>query len=767
MNVSELLDRFARDRSEEAFSELMRGHVNLVYSVARRRLHDSTQVEEVVQDVFIRLARSDKFPTSEAELVGWLHASAHRVSIDRWRKDSRRQNREMKASEMIPAEVQPEPTWNDLAPVLDEAIAELNPVERNAILLRYFNDHPFHAVAQALCVTDAAAKMRVSRSLDKLRDHLLRKGIACSTLSLMALLDNHAVAAAPAATADRAILAVRNSLFVPGHALRKKAPVVTGFKTFVTCLILGTALLIGLSRYLSSQSRRRDEVRRNLARRPANTKERSFGVRTFAGQNPPLAGVTSIEDLLARLRLILDQAYRVRVYPPNTLLQTLLECTDSPNDTLAVLVEYLGNSDYETRHWAAEGLQVLVQDSRFQSVQSAARLALMRVAVSPDESEVLRQFAFMAAVSPDWSRGIGENPTPPASISDELLQMFAQSFNQSGADMVSSTGGRAVILSTFLSQTKQNVDGYCQALESTLVSGDSNQRLVAAIALAGLPGDKAPQVKSELVRALREDSPLLPTAQAALALGQLGSAAEDALPDLTDYVDRHQNDKNNRKIAEQVIADIDGARSELAPDPDPGWVEMVTDAQPSAQKQTQLTEYFERLREELNDPEKRRTFVPEARWINVSAYWMVEQMKQAQEAVASQSDPEIAGLIRQIPVGLHSVEDAPVDLETEGPGPAELIGRAFGVAEHPDNGISSETLVRLKEWAARDGSFFGRASDFLSGSTRSDKLVEIARAIGAIDPKLYQAAMKSFLDDHPEMDRLLIGTKPVVGFGLK
>jgi len=146
----------------------------------------------------------------------------------------------------------------------------------------------------------------------------------------------------------------------------------------------------------------------------------------------------------------------------------------------------------------------------------------------------------------------------------------------------------------------------------------------------------------------------------------------------------------------------------------------------------------------------------------VSAYWMVEQMKEAREQVASQSDPETAELIRQIPVGLLVVEDTPVDLETEGPSPGELIGRALGAAENPDNGISSRTLALVKEWAAREESFFGRASDFLSGPTRSDKLVEIARAIGAIDPKLYQAAMKSFLDYHPEMDRLFRGVKPVV-----
>ena len=48
-----------------------------------------------------------------------------------------------------------------------------------------------------------------------------------------------------------------------------------------------------------------------------------------------------------------------------------------------------------------------------------------------------------------------------------------------------------------------------------------------------------------------------------------------------------------------------------------------------------------------------------------------------------------------------------------------------------------------------------------SGTSRTEKLIEIARAIAAIDPKLYQATMKSFLDYHPEMDRVLRGTAPV------
>jgi len=84
-------------------------------------------------------------------------------------------------------------------------------------------------------------------------------------------------------------------------------------------------------------------------------------------------------------------------------------------------------------------------------------------------------------------------------------------------------------------------------------------------------------------------------------------------------------------------------------------------------------------------------------------------MKETREEVASQSNPESAELIRQIPVGLHVVEDTPVDLDAEGPDPGELVGRALGVAERPDTIISADTLARLKEWATRNESFWSRA----------------------------------------------------------
>ena len=81
---SELLGRYARTRSEDAFAELLRRHVNLVYSAALRQVNgDAHLAKDVSQTVFADLARKaaslarDGDASSPKSLTGWLYTSAH------------------------------------------------------------------------------------------------------------------------------------------------------------------------------------------------------------------------------------------------------------------------------------------------------------------------------------------------------------------------------------------------------------------------------------------------------------------------------------------------------------------------------------------------------------------------------------------------------------------------------------------------------------------------------------------------------------------
>jgi hypothetical protein len=84
--------------------------------------------------------------------------------------------------------------WDDVAPVVDDAVASLRERDRVAIVLRFFEGRSLADVAGALGISPEAAKQRVYRSLERLRDRLARRGVVAPTTSLGVLLAERASA---------------------------------------------------------------------------------------------------------------------------------------------------------------------------------------------------------------------------------------------------------------------------------------------------------------------------------------------------------------------------------------------------------------------------------------------------------------------------------------------------------------------------------------------------------------------------------------------
>src|SRR5580698_6029040 len=134
----DLLREYAAHRSEEAFATLVSRHVNLVHSVALRRLGDASLAEEVTQAVFIILSRKAGSLGPKTVLPAWLCRTAQFVSAHALRTQLRRQNREQEAY-MQSLLNQPESVsafWTDIAPLLDIAMARLGERDHSAIVLR-------------------------------------------------------------------------------------------------------------------------------------------------------------------------------------------------------------------------------------------------------------------------------------------------------------------------------------------------------------------------------------------------------------------------------------------------------------------------------------------------------------------------------------------------------------------------------------------------------------------------------------------------------
>ena len=167
--------------SEPALAEVYRRHGGPVYGLARKILNNTTEADDVTQDVFLRLWNDPhRFDPSRGSLRSYLLNDSHGRSVDLVRSLNARRAREANDANRSPVaayDLQHQ-VWDlAVAEEVKRALATLAPEEREAIELAYFHSHSYVKVAEILGQPEGTIKSRIRSAMRKMRSTLVDAGI--------------------------------------------------------------------------------------------------------------------------------------------------------------------------------------------------------------------------------------------------------------------------------------------------------------------------------------------------------------------------------------------------------------------------------------------------------------------------------------------------------------------------------------------------------------------------------------------------------------
>lgn len=329
-----LLGRFAQTRDSEAFAEIVRRHGAMVLAVCRRVLGDGPDAEDAHQIAFMALARDAGRIADAHALSGWLY----RVAWLTARKLAGRvHRRKPEPLAFDPATTMPPPPENDVRAVIDEELLALPERFRAVAVMCLVEGRTNTEAAGLLGIPKGTVDSRLSTAKAKLRERLLRRGVAAAALltAEQLLTSETSAAAARAATlaANAITVALDYAAGVPTagtehliHTANGVRPVTRNLK-WLAALMFTTALMGGggVGVYMAAaqekappaEAKKPDDKKPTAdspkADKPGELKSEKGGAKTADDVQKALAAKVPLDGPIGGLefRLFLDEVQRM------------------------------------------------------------------------------------------------------------------------------------------------------------------------------------------------------------------------------------------------------------------------------------------------------------------------------------------------------------------------------------------------------------------------------------------------------------------------
>jgi len=378
-----------------------------------------------------------------------------------------------------------------LSPLLDEAMNQLGEKDRLAVLLRFFQRKPMREVGQALGISEDAAKMRVARSVEKLRGFFARNGVACPAGIIAAVLSEKAIQAAPigfaqslgAAAKIKAAGAVTVSSLII-NTLKFMAKL--NMKT-VTVAGIGLLVALNIGLYVSNRSPR--QVLKKTSGQVNSRKRLATTVSIDASQpNAGKLGSAATDPAIAvaleNLRAVLHEPWKTRHRPDQKIRDALAQLGSDRKAALPVLLKILKAGSDQALWNASFALQQL----------------------GPDAREALPGFIELLRTNPNRLAQLTTDIEPLFTALQPGVELIPDLMDMMRQPDFGGRGEVAGLIATLVQNNPGSEAIYRNDLAAFLQDAQPDVRFSTACALTRFPGLKETGVISELINALKVDA---------------------------------------------------------------------------------------------------------------------------------------------------------------------------------------------------------------------------------------------------------------------
>lgn len=181
------LIRFARSGSEKAYRELLGRYERPVFSLVYRMVRDRELAEDIAQETFVKVFNRIDSYNPKYKFSSWIFKIASNLAIDTMRKKSlptvsldgspnARTDDEVERTRIAVASTDEGPDElleaKELGEEIEEAIGELRPEYRTAVILRHVEGRPYEEIAEIMEVPLGTVKTYIHRARGELRESL-------------------------------------------------------------------------------------------------------------------------------------------------------------------------------------------------------------------------------------------------------------------------------------------------------------------------------------------------------------------------------------------------------------------------------------------------------------------------------------------------------------------------------------------------------------------------------------------------------------------